>query len=229
MAGKRWLAPAITLLAAQCVWAVGAMSCGGTSGAEDGCPALPACGGDPTGNWATASFCQYIPPLSYTVPIPMGVPTTPIAQTPPPATAAVKSPGDDCFGLVYEPVALGATGNIKTVSLPHVQGTVVKGPVILSPDGFYSVAVQTLSNNVIHFPQYCLSANGANPTCADLQAALTQYEGMPNYLVRAVPFVCTDTPGGCDCSYGYEGTAADQGTWHRTGNILYFFSAQNET
>jgi hypothetical protein len=236
MARKRWLGAAITLMAAQCIWAVGATSCGGSSGADDGCPELPACGGDPTGGdpsgmatWEVASFCQYIPPLSYTVPIPLGVPTTPLAQTPPPTTAVVKSPGDACFGLVYEPVALGTTGNIKIVNLPRVQGHVVNGPVVFSSDGFYSVAVQTISDNVVHFPQYCLTAYGANPSCADLQSALTQYETMPNFLTRAVPFVCTDTPGGCDCSYGYEGTAADQGTWRKAGNILYFFSAQNET
>ncbi len=227
MARKRWLGTVITLLAVPCIGAVGATGCGGSAGAEDGCAELPACGGNPTGTWAVSSFCQYVPPLSYTVPVPMGVPTTPLAQTPPPTAAAAKNTEDDCFGLVYEPVALGATGTIKTVTLPHVQGNVVNGPVVLSPDGFYSVAVQTLSNNVIHFPQYCLTAYGANPSCADLQAALTTYEGMPNFLVRPVPFVCTDSPGGCDCSYGYEGTAADQGTWRVAGDILYFFSAQN--
>jgi hypothetical protein len=157
------------------------------------------------------------------------VPTTPLAQTPT-AQAAAKSPGDGCFDLVYEPQPLGATGNIKLVNLPHIQGEVVNGPVVLSQDGFYSVAVQTLSNNTVHFAPTCLTAYGANPSCSDLASALATYNNMPNYLQRNPPFACTvGTDAGCDCSYSYEGTAADQGTWRTEGDILYFFSAQNET
>ena len=190
MARKRWLGSAIAVLAAQSIYAVSATGCGGSAGAEVGCPALPACGGNPVGTWEVQTFCQYVPPITYSVPSPRGVPTTPLAQTPT-AQAAAKSPGDECFDLVYEPQPLGATGNIKLVNLPHIQGEVVNGPVVLSQDGFYSVAVQTLSNNTVHFAPTCLTAYGANPSCSDLASALATYNNMPNYLQRNPPFACT--------------------------------------
>jgi len=218
---KRWLGPVVTLLVAQCLWAMSATGCGG-SGAELGCAPLPACGGSPVGTWQLKSFCQYVPPLNYSVPV-LPPPENQLTQKPTPVVAP-KSPGDDCSALVYEPNVLPLhNGPIKTVALPHGTGNVTTVPLVISSNHEYSVAVQTLSNTSTHFTPACLTAYGANPTCAELGTSLTAYyTGMPNF---SETFTCTNaSDGGCDCSYTYEGTAADTGTWQVEGDIMYFFS-----
>jgi hypothetical protein len=235
---RRWSANVLTLLAAQAVSLLSAAGCGGSAGAQDGCPELPTCGGDPTGSWqvrAVGGSCQYLPPVTYSVPV-LPPPATMLQQTPTPQTAP-KSPGDDCFSLVYEPNVLpNSSGPIQLVALPHQQGTVRNGPVNLLPDHEYNVAVQTVSYTTVHFSRACLTAYGANPSCDDLAKALPEFATEPNYQFSETgaattdPFVCiVGSPDGCDCTYPYESTAADVGTWRVTGNILYFLSEQNVT
>ncbi len=210
--------------------AVAAIGCGGSTGADYGCPELPACGGNPAGVWTLengpelGSYCQYIPPLSYTV----GTLTPPMTATQSPtAQVTPKSPGDGCSDLVYEPQLTSLGSHIKFVTLPHGTGTVQGvSSINLKDTHEYSAAIRTLSTTTTVFSRACMDAYGAHPSCSDLEAGFIAYvTAMPNYLVGDRPFDCTPMPDtGCSCVYQYEGTAADDGTWQVSGDILYFFT-----
>jgi hypothetical protein len=227
-----WIdAAALALRSAPLCWAVCATACGGSAGAEDGCPNLDGCGGDPSGSWVLHLACQYVPPLTYTVPT-VAPPQTMLAQTPGPAAPATKSAGDWCSSLVFEPPGPNTpsgspAGQVTQVLLPHGAGKVTATTAILSANHNYNTAVDTKSTTLTHFAPTCITAYGAHPSCAELATELASFESaMPNYA----KMVCNDAAdGGCDCTYDYVSTAADTGSWRVTGgNLLYFISAYNQ-
>lgn len=249
---RHGLRAVLAVALAQGVWLISAPGCGG-SGANLGCPAVAGCGGDPTGTWTLetpTSYCAYVPPLTYSVltnapPLDLVPPESMVQQTPGKAAAASKYSGDWCYSLVYEPpppadaAAAGLTmGGISNINLPKTPGALGVSAVdaangaapvsfVLDTTHEYNVGVKTLGQDQTHFARECLTAYGANPTCADLASGIIAfYMAMPNF--RDV--VCLPaSDGGCDCSYSYAGAAADVGSWRTVGNILYFFSQQNPT
>lgn len=202
-------------------------------GADYGCPDLPACGGDPTatgvqppGNWNVHSWCQYVPPLTYTVGVPYE-PQTWLSQGPTKTPPVSKSSGDWCQSIVFLPAnSPGNTSGQEKLTFPaldHTPGTITGATVNLNPTSHnYNVAISTSSTTSGHFSPTCLTAFGANPSCSDVETQLAMSYGVPNYQDT----VCTNaSDGGCDCSFEYLGTAADQGTYQTVGDTLYFFSA----
>jgi hypothetical protein len=222
---------AITMIAA-------AAGCTG-GGAEYGCADIPPCGGNPVGVWKAHGFCQYTPPLSYKVQQPDPPPQA-IALAQSPNLVKVPAPprasGDWCTSLQYVPP--NATnpntpegGIAQLYQLANTPGAVVGAQVTLSANHDYQVAVELLGTTTAHFAPTCLMQFGANPSCDDLAAQLGTFETQPNYKTHPPPyFACAKAAdGGCDCTYSYEGTNADQGTWQiGSDNNLYFFSAQSQ-
>jgi hypothetical protein len=231
----QWIDVAVSALrSAPLCWAICATACGGAAGAEDGCPDLDGCGGSPVGSWQLQSVdpvCQYVPPLTYSVPT-VAPPQTMLAQSPGQTAPAPKSAGDWCSSLVFEPPGPNTpsgspAGQVTQVLLAHAAGDVTAATAVLSANHNYSTAVDTKSTTLTHFAPTCITAYGAHPTCAELATELSSFESaMPNYA----NMVCNDaTDGGCDCSYVYVSTAADTGSWRIAGNnILYFISAYNQ-
>jgi hypothetical protein len=118
---------------------------------------------------------------------------------------------------------------ITLLPLPsHAPGPVQQVSMLLSPDHQYNVAVQSTGVTTGHFAPSCLQAYGANPSCSDLEAQLTtSQQGQPNFLIHDPPFTCVKaSDNGCDCTWYWQSTEADQGVWQTSGDILYFFSNQ---
>ncbi len=249
---RHGLRAALAVALAQGVWLICAPGCGG-SGATLGCPAVAGCGGNPSGTWqlqSPSSYCAYVPPLTYSVltntpPLDLMPPESMVQQTPGKPPAAPKYSGDWCYALVYEPTppagAAGAgltMGGISNINLPKTPGGLgvaavdaangaVPASFVLDTTHEYNIGVKTLGQDQVHFAPDCLTAYGANPTCADLATGIVAYYvAMPNFR-NVVCLAASD--GGCDCSYAYAGAAADTGSWRSVGNILYFFSDQNPT
>jgi hypothetical protein len=211
---------------------VGATGCTG-GGAEYGCADLPPCGGNPVGVWKVHGFCQYTPPLTYKVQQPPQPPQA-IALAQSPNVAKVPAPsrasGDWCTSLQYvppdptKPNTPDAGQIAQLYQLANTPGAVVGAQVTLSANHQYEVALETRGTTTAHFAPTCLAQFGANPSCDDLSAQLAQFEQQPNYNYN---FPCAKAAdGGCDCTYSYESTNADQGTWQIAGdNNLSFFSA----
>jgi hypothetical protein len=222
------------------------LSCSGP-GANLGCPSADnACGGNPAGVWALQGACQFVPPLSYSVAVPDS-PQQVMPQSPTLAGAAppTKSAGDWCQDLIY------SAGQVVNVNLYHAPpaaagiGGVHPVQWTLASNNTYNAGLQLASENAGHFAPSCLTAFGDNPSCSDLTNQLTSFYGpMPNFSnivcctpgstpqqvagSDAGPTCDADSSNGCDCTYIYNSTKADEGTWQVVGNILYFFSALDE-
>jgi hypothetical protein len=205
-------------------------------GADYGCPDITGCGGDPTatgqdppGNWNIHSWCQYVPPFTYTV-TPPPSPQIWLNQAPAKTPAASKASGDWCQSIVYTPANSpgNSTGQARLTfpTLNHTPGVLTGATVNLDPNSHtYQVAISTSSSTTTHFAPSCLTAFGNSTSCTDFETQLAASYGVPNYQNT----VCSDaSDGGCDCSFLFAGAAADQGTWRTVGDTLYFFSAFNE-
>jgi hypothetical protein len=166
------------------------------------CSSLPSCGGDPTGQWLAGAH--------------VGAECIRGAVTGGCAIAG-SAPGDPCASLVYLPGSLSGTSRVSFLALPLPQSPSVTGStLILYPSGDFGLDLRIAGSAGMHFSHTCLTANGANPTCADLASQVVISEsGFPD-------FTClTATDGGCDCSWTYEGGAENWGSWRTDGDVLH--------
>jgi hypothetical protein len=233
---KRALSSVLATAALSAVYAAG---CGG-KGAEGNCPALGSCGGDPNnlaGTWQISQFCQYqaVRPAQPTdVNDFMGTPPLPPTLAPPqpqPTQLAPTTSGDWCFALDYN------MDTVNNVSLWHdapllQPGTTVQFTVNPTTGNLYT-AIYIFStnyegaNNTTHFAPICLTANGGDPTCADLATGLTKFyaagNGTPQPPATFNNIQCATSPsdGGCDCTYYYELQVVDEGTWSAAGGTIF--------
>jgi hypothetical protein len=220
-----------TIVAAATLGVVFGSGCGGV-GAEGTCPALEACGGDPTGTWSIQQACEYQAPrptqptdvMDY-----MGTPPIPPTLTPPqpqPTQLVAANSGDWCSSLDYN------GGTVNNVTLWHDVPTLQPGSEIaFNPDQTYTALYKFSTQypgarNTTHFAPICLTANGGDPTCADLEAGLTKFYapggGTPPPPPTFNNIQCTTSPAdkGCDCTYYFALQVVDQGTWSRSGDTI---------
>jgi hypothetical protein len=232
-----------SVLATAALSAVYTAGCGG-KGAEGQCPLIDACGGDATGSWQMLeAFCQYQPvrPAQPTdVNDFMMMPLAPTLAPPQPQPTEIvpTTSGDWCSALDFPPPPDG----ISNVSLWHDAPQLQPGStVVFNSDTTYQ-AVYLFStnypgaNNTTHFAPICLTANGGDPTCAELAAGLTKFYAAGN----AVPAVgtnpapppppatfgniqCTTSAvdEGCDCTYVYQLQVVDQGNWSAADGTIF--------
>jgi hypothetical protein len=220
------------------------LSCSGP-GANLGCPNSDGCGGSPAGTWTLQGACQFVPPLSYSVPV-ADSPQMVMPQSPTLASGAPsnKSAGDWCQDLIY---SAGQIVQINLFKAPPAAAGFGQAQWTLSSNNTYNLGLQLASQNAAHFAPSCLTAFGDSPSCSDLSSQIILfYKGMPNFqnVVCCTPGstpqdtegawgdggpTCDSDPSnGCDCTYTYFSTKADLGSWQVAGNILYFFSAIDE-
>jgi hypothetical protein len=248
-------ASAVTAAAAfLAVIAVVGSGCTG-DGAEYGCPSLRSCGGDPTGAWKATSWCDKVIPSTFTnseqgttadgVFAAQNQPQSPTLAKP---SGPVTSSGNWCESLIYSPpnpnnpvtTQLPTNGAITSLSLYHPNASVTGLTLNFLADHSYQASATTNGPAAVHFDNSCLTAYGANPSCSDLGTQLHQfYFAMPNFQ----NIVCcstgsvgddagncpADSRNGCDCTYTYAGTAADEGIWRVVGSTLYLTSTENPT
>jgi len=207
--------------------------CGGV-GAEGTCPALDACGGDPTGTWKIIQACEYeaVRPAQPTdVTDYMGSPPIPPTLTPPqpqPTQLVPANSGDWCSSLDYN------DGTVNNVTLWHDVPVLQPGSeVAFNPDQSYtalylfSTQGYPQARNTTHFAPICLTANGGDPTCTELAAGLTKFYapggGTPPPPPTFNNIECTTSPSdqGCDCTYFFALQVIDQGTWSRSGDTIF--------
>jgi hypothetical protein len=214
------------------------VSCSG-GGANLGCPNSDGCGGMLVGNWQTPdpitphSVCQFVPPLSYSVPIPdppQIAPQNPKLAKP----SSTKSAGSWCQDLKY------VNGQIAQINLFHAPAPVSQVGLSLLGSNAYSSTVVLLSYDSTHFDSSCLTAYGDNPSCQDLgDGIMPFYVAMPNFQNVVCcstgskandAGVCPiDPSNGCDCTYTYKSVHYDMGAWQVSGNVLSLYSAINPT
>jgi hypothetical protein len=221
--------PVSTLVAAAAIGILCAGGCGGV-GAEGTCPALDACGGDPTGTWKVVQACQYqaVKPTQPTdVNDYMGTPPVPPTLTPPqpqPTQLVPTSSGDWCSSLDYN------NNTVNNVTLWHDAPGLQNGEIAFNPDHSYA-AIYTFTTqgagyrNMTHFAPICLTANGGSPTCADLTAGLTKFygagSGTPPPPATFNDIQCTTASDmGCDCTYYFALQVVDQGNWSTSGDTI---------
>jgi hypothetical protein len=230
-----------SVVATAAIGAVCTTGCGGL-GAEGPCPALDSCGGDPTGTWNVLQACQYqaVKPTQPTdVNDYMGAPPVPPTLTPPqpqPTQLVPANSGDWCSSLDYN------MDTVNNVTLWHDVPTLRPGSIVaFNPDHSYS-ALYLFStqgpgfNNTTHFAPICLTANGGDPTCAELATGLTKFyaagSGTPQPPATFNDIQCTLSASdqGCDCTYYFELQVIDQGTWSvATGGDTIFEQSSNFT
>jgi hypothetical protein len=229
----------LPLLAVGIATAFAVAGCG--QGAKGGCPALPACGGNPVGVWKNiADACSYSPvrpsqPVDVTA---FGTITPPTAMvTPPqpnPVVAQQTTSGDWCSSLVYNTddtvlnVALWHDAPILSdvnITFAAAQGGML--PSYLTSMTFTDPATDPSNpgaRNSTHFAHRCLIQNGAAaPTCAKLTTALTNFymPASPSVPPNFDKIVCTDDgDGGCTCSYVFTLQVSDTGTWASQDTVL---------
>jgi hypothetical protein len=230
-----------SVLATVALGAVYTAGCGG-KGAEGQCAALGDCGGDPTGNWKIVEACQYQPvrPAQPTdVNDYMGTPPLPPTLAPPqpqPTQLVPTTSGDWCLSLDYN------MGTVNNVSLWHDAPLLQPGSTVTfiktaatatTPAVNTYTAIYIFStnypgaNNTTHFAPICLTANGGDPSCADLTAGLTKFyaagNGTPQPPATFNNIQCVTSPsdGGCDCTYYYELEVVDEGSWSAAGGTIF--------
>jgi hypothetical protein len=188
------------------------------------------CGGSPIGVWNTNGSCEFKTnrqdqPLSPDELI--ALPVLPVLTSSP---VAPTTAGDQCSQLIYLPVdsAGGPNTKIKSINLWHDAPALTTGQVTYKDDTTYAISLKFAGYNVSHFSPYCLQSAGANPSCSDLVANLTQYysdkstaDAAGNKSPDFANIACAvATDGGCDCGYDYQVTLADIGTWHPAGSVI---------
>lgn len=195
-----------------------AAGCG--KGAEGTCPTFAGCGGNPKGDWVLSTGCQNLVVSPYqqpSLPAQLMQPQTPTQEPPQPQ---VTTSGDWCSQLIYQP-STDPMRPIKSVVLWHGPATVGNGFLHILEDekkGTRTFDAEIQFRTVEHtfFPNACLTRyERVAPSCADLGAALKQYEmSQPSFMFGADDVVCTgDSSIGCDCSYIYQVQSEEMGTW----------------
>ncbi|HWZ90283.1 MAG TPA: hypothetical protein VNW92_15575 [Polyangiaceae bacterium] len=209
-----------------------AAGCSG-KGAEGSCPDAPSCGGDPTGTWSVLGGCQF--PADQIAQA-LG-PSENVKNPQPPVLTASPLPattsGAWCARLFYafnDTDPMIPNSKIREVDLPHgAPGLAPGGQISFNPDSTYGAKLNFSGGNATHFAPLCLQVGGANPSCTDLAANLTQFyvsKALPDAQGNPTPplfdtISCVDsTQGGCDCEYNYTLTLTDAGTWLNLGPVL---------
>jgi hypothetical protein len=227
------------------VLALGAIATAGCGqGAKGGCPALPACGGNPVGTWSLANdsdSCQFQPVRpAQTVDVTAftgltpPLPATIAPPQPNPVVAQQTTSGDWCSSLVY---VEDPTPGVTNAVLWHDAPKLTAANITFGADFSYlstltfSTDPKTddlpVTRNTTHFAPRCLLANGAtSPTCDKLTTALTAFYAPQNpSAVEPAAFSqisCTGDAAttGCDCSYIFTVAVSDQGMWAVNGDTL---------
>ncbi len=231
-----------SVLATVALSGMSTAGCGG-KGAEGPCPLIDACGGDPTGNWQILEGCQYLP-VRPTQPTDvndfMSPPLSPTLAPPQPQPTelAPTTSGDWCFALDFAPPPDG----LQNVSLWHDAPRLQPGSTVaFYTDNTYQ-AVYLFSTsypgarNSSHFAPICLTANGGDPTCADLATALTTFYAAktavpaigthpappaPPATFSNIQCVTSTADQGCDCTYVYQLQVVDQGNWSAASGTIF--------
>jgi hypothetical protein len=227
---------------AAAVAALGACAAASTScsapGAEQGCPPPPACGGNIVGTWTFAdNGCYALLPSAYK-PIALypqqTTPQTPSLSKP---SGSSTTSGSWCSDLLYLPASPGMPrGQVMYVNLYANPAPLTGAQLTFRSDHTYSLGVTFGSVtdageplapaglNTTHFTPECIQAFGANPTCADLAAAIFEFYIEPPPISNIQCTLASDQ--GCDCSYDYENPVVDNGQWATPpgGTLLYEYS-----
>ena len=201
------------------VFALAAIGCGG-KGVEGNCPDLAACGGDPMGKWLAQSVCEFrepnAPQLAVPTPPAYNVPQTPaLAAAPPNPNVS----GEWCSGLVYLPPSAQANGKLGGAAFYARPFASTTTSLSLLANQTYAYSTVGASNEVTHFTRTCLNAYGANPSCAELKAALDEQQ-----FANIVDMNCYDgAEASCDCSYTVTESGGPSGVWRANGGTLTLF------
>jgi hypothetical protein len=220
---------------AALVFALLAAACSG-KGREGLCSDGPICGGDPTGTWDVMGSCQYpsdaidqpfSPREQVQTPQPPVLTSSPVAAT---------TDGDWCARLYYSPTDVDANSpnsKVLTVDLPHPAPTLNGGQISFNPVGTapakYQVSLGFAASGSTHFTVQCIQFGGATPSCGELATNLQQFyvskAGVNAQGMMQAPtfkdIACNAAAdGGCDCSYNYQVTLTDVGTWQPLGNVI---------
>ena len=143
------------------------------------CRSLAKCGGDPNGHWLVD-------------------PAVPVTSAPGTCAIPVVRPDNGCKGFEYFP-ASSPTPGITAVALPLPPVVTITGADFqLNSDQSYSIQLTSLGSASLELTPACLTAHGANPTCAELQSPLLQATATAPDISR---LACAALPdGGCGCS-----------------------------
>jgi hypothetical protein len=165
------------------------------------CPSVAACGGDPTGSWRVISGQDAGPGGSICLDAPPSGP----AQAP-------------CSDLVYLP----GDSPVQQVKLALTNTTPTDAILSLRADHTYTMLMSTNETDTVNFEPYCLTAYGANPTCAEVAA------GVGLYIDHVADLNCRSAVDGvCSCSLAVsEETTQDNGTWQQSGGGVLTFASQ---
>ena len=195
------------------------------------CPELPACGGDPVGNWilapmSTSASCAedlYVPPTD----------TRLVAGEIPPARAGIPEPAlfDWCLLLV-------TNGGMEIQAKPprfSVESAVVgAASVRLGADGQYSVGTTRTGTYELDFPTFCMRAFGAkdgrvadpvnNPNgppvniCKQIEIPVGE-SGLGEGAYRNTTCdINPADPGGCICKFDVSAAGGSAGQYSRLSN-----------
>jgi hypothetical protein len=198
----------------------------GSNADASSCPAIAACGGDPTGSWTTAG---------------------PTCGTSAPVAAQVSS--DPCAQLAFD-----ASGAVSAVMVGHNLLAVVQANVLFDSDQSYrsdlAYSNTFMEPGATEFSEACLTRS-AQPraTCSELQDGLSTYlsdsaAALQSYalgagaaapgggswsLVRYENITCAASVlGGCSCTYVIFASLLDTGSWKAAGGALTLASSMGE-
>jgi hypothetical protein len=218
------------------VFALLAAACGG-KGRDGICSDGAVCGGDPSGIWDVVGSCQYLadaidqpfsPREQVQTPQPPVLTSSPVAAT---------TDGDWCSRLYYLPTDMDdmhPNSKVVNVDLPHSAPFLAGGQMSFSnasgsTPAKYQVSLSFATTGSTHFTVQCIQFGGASPSCGELATNLQQFyvskagvnaQGMmqePSFTITA----CNSaSDGGCDCSYNYQVTLTDVGTWQSLGTAI---------
>jgi hypothetical protein len=218
------------------VFALLAAACSG-KGREGLCGDGPICGGDASGTWDVVGSCQYAADA-------IDQPFSPReqVQTPQPpvltnSPVAASTDGDWCARLYYSPTDVDANSpnsKVLTVDLPHSAPPLAGGQISFnkasgSTPANYQVSLGFAASGSTHFTVQCIQFGGATPSCGELATNLQQFyvskAGVNAQGMMQAPsfkdIVCNSaSDGGCECSYNYQVTLTDVGTWQPLGNVI---------
>jgi hypothetical protein len=113
-----------------------------------------------------------------------------------------------------------------TLPLP-LRMTVTGADWKMEPDQSYDIELALRGDAALEFTSACLTAHGANPTCAELQSELQQYGAFAPYISQLTCLATSD--GGCGCSWTLAPISSDVGNWHTADQVVDFDSTVTET
>ncbi|HVZ73730.1 MAG TPA: hypothetical protein VHJ20_15225 [Polyangia bacterium] len=213
-------------------------------GATGSCPDIDACGGDVVGVWKMASptdKCDFVSPNKPSLNYQASSPNYFATERGNPAPAPTSGPW--CWDLTF---AQDMDGTIRVTAPAAMAPTILTDQVFAATvefdaddashmSGTYSYKLDAVTTSYFHLARSCFGVSAASLTCAEVGPKIgagplgvdPRYQNPDG----TTTFDCTDaSDGGCDCSFKYYETDANQnvvgdvGRWVKEGSLIHHYS-----